>query len=75
MDLYIYGNYLSELKELANILDNDVIIAIPTDSGYALACRMKSMKGIDKIIKIRNFDSSHYFTRCCLDLSEIFEYG
>ncbi|MBK2150622.1 Sua5/YciO/YrdC/YwlC family protein [Francisella tularensis] len=75
IELYSYGNNLSELKELANILDNDGIIAIPTDSGYALACRMKSKKGIDKIIKIRNFDSSHNFTLCCKDLSEIFEYA
>lgn len=75
VELYSYGNNLSELKELANILDNDGVIAIPTDSGYALACRMKSKKGIDKIIKIRNLDSSHNFTFCCKDLSEISEYA
>ncbi|MDE5020884.1 Sua5/YciO/YrdC/YwlC family protein, partial [Francisella tularensis subsp. holarctica] len=69
------GNNLSDLKELANILDTDGIIAIPTESGYALACRMKSKKGIDKIIKLRNFDSSHNFTLCCIDLSEILEYA
>ncbi|MDE4938404.1 threonylcarbamoyl-AMP synthase, partial [Francisella tularensis subsp. holarctica] len=33
LELYSYGNNLSELKELSNILDNDGIIAIPTDSG------------------------------------------
>lgn len=75
IELYSYSNNLSELKELANILDNDGVIAIPTDSGYALACRMKSKKGIDKIIKIRNLDSSHNFTLCCKDLSEISEYA
>ena len=32
VELYSYGNNLSELKELANILDNDGVIAIPTDS-------------------------------------------
>lgn len=75
IELYSYGNNISELKDIANILDKDGVIAIPTDSGYALACRMKSKKGIDKIIKIRNLDNSHNFTLSCKDLSEISEYA
>ncbi|AIT09248.1 translation factor Sua5 [Candidatus Francisella endociliophora] len=75
IELYSYGNNASELKDIANILDKDGVIAIPTDSGYALACRMKSKKGIDKIIKIRNLDNSHNFTLSCKDLSEISEYA
>ena len=36
---------------------------------------MKSKKGINKIIKIRDLDSSHNFTLSCKDLSEISEYA
>ncbi|GMN89570.1 L-threonylcarbamoyladenylate synthase [Francisella sciaenopsi] len=75
IELYSYGNNVAELKEIANILDNDGVLAVPTDSGYALACRMKSKKAIDKIIKIRELDGKHNFTLSCKDLSEISEYA
>lgn len=75
IELYSYGNNTSHFKDIANILANDGVVAIPTDSGYALACRMKSKKGIDKIIKIRDLDKSHNFTLACKDLSEISEYA
>lgn len=75
IEIYSYGNNSAALKEVAEILDKNGVIAIPTDSGYALACKMKSKKGIDKIIKIRDLDSSHNFTLICKDLSEISEYA
>ena len=75
IELYSYGNNDLELKDIENILENDGVIAIPTDSGYALACKMKSKKGINKIIKIRDLDNSHNFTLSCKDLSEISEYA
>ncbi|ASG68593.1 threonylcarbamoyl-AMP synthase [Francisella halioticida] len=75
IELYSYGNNDLELKGIGNILENDGVIAIPTDSGYALACKMKSKKGINKIIKIRDLDNSHNFTLSCKDLSEISEYA
>ncbi len=70
-----YGDSRSALKEISEILAKDTVIAIPTDSGYALACKMKSKKGIEKIKKIRDLDSSHNFTLMCKDLSEISEYA
>ena len=75
IELYSYGNNTAELKNITEILAKDGVIAIPTDSGYVLACKMKSKKGIDKIIKIRNLDNSHNFTLACKDLSEISEYA
>ncbi|QLE78981.1 threonylcarbamoyl-AMP synthase [Francisella sp. Scap27] len=75
IEIYSYGNNSAALKEVAEVLDKNGVIAIPTDSGYALACKMKSKKGIDKIIKIRDLDSSHNFTLICKDLSEISEYA
>jgi tRNA threonylcarbamoyl adenosine modification protein (Sua5/YciO/YrdC/YwlC family) len=75
IEINSYGDNRNALKEVAEILAKDAVIAIPTDSGYALACKMKSKKGIDKIKKIRDLDSSHNFTLMCKDLSEISEYA
>lgn len=49
IELYSYGNNDLELKDIDNILENDGVIAIPTDSGYALACKMKSKKELIKL--------------------------
>ncbi|KEI35299.1 Sua5_yciO_yrdC family protein [Francisella sp. W12-1067] len=75
IELYSYGNNTLALQEIKQVLDKEGVVAIPTDSGYALACKMKSKKAIDKIRKIRNLDSSHNFTLLCKDLSEISEYA
>ncbi len=75
IELYSYGNNTSKLSEIKALLDKDAVIAIPTDSGYALICKMKSKKAIDKIKKIRDLDSKHNFTLACKDLSEISEYA
>jgi tRNA threonylcarbamoyl adenosine modification protein (Sua5/YciO/YrdC/YwlC family) len=75
MELYSYGNNTSKLSEIKSLLDKDGVIAIPTDSGYALICKMKSKKAIEKIKKIRDLDSKHNFTLACKDLSEISEYA
>lgn len=75
IEIYSYGNNAAALIEVAEVLNKNGVIAIPTDSGYALACKMKSKKAIDKIIKIRDLDNSHNFTLICKDLSEISEYA
>jgi tRNA threonylcarbamoyl adenosine modification protein (Sua5/YciO/YrdC/YwlC family) len=75
IELYSYGNNTLQLQEINTILSENGVLAIPTDSGYALACKMKSKKAIDKIIKIRDLDSRHNFTLSCKDLSEISEYA
>ncbi len=51
------------------------IIIYPTDSAYALGCRIGNKAGLQKIAKIRQFDSRHNFTLVCRDLSEISLYA
>ena len=75
LEIYSYGNNDGLLEEVVKILDKDGVIAIPTDAGYVLACKMKSKKAIEKIHKIRNFDDKNNFTLMCRDLSEISEYA
>jgi len=63
------------LDKIVDVLNNDGVIAYPTDSGYALGCKMGSKKALDKILKMRNLDSAHNFTLICKDLSEISKYA
>ena len=44
----------TETKELANILKNDGVISVPTDTIYGVCARINSIKAHDKLLKINN---------------------
>jgi tRNA threonylcarbamoyl adenosine modification protein (Sua5/YciO/YrdC/YwlC family) len=47
----------------------------PTDSAYALGCRVGDKAALERICAIRRLDSDHPFTLACRDLSEIATYA
>ncbi len=51
------------------------VIAYPTDSGYALGCRLGLHKPLQRIEKIRKLPASHNYTLMCRSLSEIATYA
>ena len=51
------------------------MIAYPTDSAYALGCKIGDKDALDRIRKIRKLDDRHNFTLMCRDLSEIATYA
>ncbi|WP_372728341.1 L-threonylcarbamoyladenylate synthase [Nocardioides sp.] len=59
------------LTQVAEGLRNDELIAYPTDSGYALGCRIGNRDGRDRILKIRGLDDKHHFTLMCRDFSQL----
>ncbi len=57
------------------ILAEGGLAVYPTDSGYALGCRMGNKAAQDRIRRIRQLDDKHNFTLVCRDLSEISVYA
>ncbi len=53
------------------VRDDDALIAYPTDSGYALGCRVGNRDGRDAILRIRGLDERHHFTLMCRDFSQL----
>lgn len=51
------------------------LIAYPTDSSYALGCRIGDRAATNRIHRIRRTDKKHNFTLVCRDLSEISVYA
>ncbi|MDD7384917.1 MAG: L-threonylcarbamoyladenylate synthase [Actinomycetaceae bacterium] len=47
------------------------VIAMPTDSGYALACAMANKAGLERIRTIRHVGAKHHFTLLCHDFAQI----
>ncbi len=58
------------LRQASEILRDGGVVVYPTDSTYALACRMGDKRALARICRIRQIDERHHFTLCCRDLSE-----
>jgi tRNA threonylcarbamoyl adenosine modification protein (Sua5/YciO/YrdC/YwlC family) len=59
------------LRQVADALRSDELIAYPTDSGYALGSRLGNREGRDRILRIRGLDDKHHFTLMCRDFSQL----
>jgi tRNA threonylcarbamoyl adenosine modification protein (Sua5/YciO/YrdC/YwlC family) len=53
------------VQQVVDALRDDALIAYPTDSGYALGCRLGNRDGRDRILRIRDLDERHHFTLMC----------
>lgn len=63
------------IQQAAVIVLGGGVIVYPTDSAYALGCRVGDKAALDRICAIRRLAPDHQFTLTCRDLSEIASYA
>ena len=63
------------LKQAAQILRDGGVVAVPTDSSYALVCRLDDKAAVEQLRRIRQVDDKHHLTLLCRDLSELASYA
>ena len=63
------------IKQAAQIIHGGGVVALPTDSSYALVCHLDDKAAVEKLRRIRGIDEKHHLTLLCRDLSEIAEYA
>lgn len=63
------------LAQAAEALRQNGVIALPTDSCYALACGLGDKDAVERIRRIRGVDDRHHLTLMCRDLSEIAQFA
>lgn len=63
------------VKQAAAIIRDGGIVAAPTDSAYALVCRLDDKAAVERLRRIRGVDEKHHLTLLCRDLSEIAQYA
>jgi tRNA threonylcarbamoyl adenosine modification protein (Sua5/YciO/YrdC/YwlC family) len=63
------------LRQAAQIIQSGGIAAAPTDSAYALVCRLDDKNAVEKLRRIRGVDEKHHLTLLVRDLSEISIYA
>jgi len=63
------------VRQAAQILGAGGIAAIPTDSSYALVCRLDDKDAVAALRRLRGVDERHHLTLLCRDLSELASYA
>ncbi|WP_328472645.1 L-threonylcarbamoyladenylate synthase [Streptomyces sp. NBC_00448] len=59
------------ISGVADSIRSGALVAYPTDSCYALGCRLGNRDGIDRIRSIRNLDDRHHFTLMCQNFAQL----
>ena len=63
------------LKQAVQLLNQGSVLAVPTDSSYALVCHLDDKTAADQLRRIRAVDDKHHLTLLCRDLSELANYA
>ncbi len=59
----------------ADVLSSGGLVVYPTDTTYAIGCRIGDQAALDRMRALRQLGNRHFFTLCCRDLSEISKYA
>jgi tRNA threonylcarbamoyl adenosine modification protein (Sua5/YciO/YrdC/YwlC family) len=63
------------IRRAADIVRHGGLIAYPTDSCYALGCRVGEAAALERLRRLRGIGERHHLTLMCRDLSEIARYA
>jgi tRNA threonylcarbamoyl adenosine modification protein (Sua5/YciO/YrdC/YwlC family) len=63
------------IRQAAEIVRGGGVIAYPTDSCYALGCRLGEAEAAQRIRRIRGVDESHHLTLVLHDLAELGQFA
>ena len=59
----------------ATIVRDGGLVVYPTDSTYAIGCRLTNSAALDRIRSVRKLKANHLFTLVCKDLAELSTYA
>ena len=63
------------LKQAVALLAQGGVLAVPTDSSYALVCHLDDKASVDALRRIRGLDDKQLLSLVCRDLSELASYA
>lgn len=59
------------IRQAAQIIHQGGLVALPTDSSYALACHLDDKDAADRLRRVRGIDEKHHLSLLVRDLSEL----
>lgn len=71
IDIHPENPQQRSVDQAVAVLNDGGLVAIPTDSGYALAAQLGNKDALDRIRSIRRLDDKHHFTLVCKDFAQL----
>ena len=62
------------INQVVQMIQQDAVIAYPTDSGYALGSRLGNTDGVERIREVRHLDDRHHYTLMCYDFAQMSQF-
>jgi tRNA threonylcarbamoyl adenosine modification protein (Sua5/YciO/YrdC/YwlC family) len=59
------------IAQITSLVRDGGLVAYPTDSCYALGCRMGNAEALQRIREIRQLGTGHHFTLVCRDFAQL----
>jgi len=59
------------LQQAGDLLSQGGLVAVPTDSSYAVVARLDDKAAAERLRRLRGLDERHHLTLLCRDLAEI----
>ncbi|MFJ8694244.1 L-threonylcarbamoyladenylate synthase [Streptomyces roseolilacinus] len=59
------------IGNVAEMIRSGALVAYPTDSCYALGCKLGNREGLARIRTIRDLDDRHHFTLVCQNFAQL----
>jgi tRNA threonylcarbamoyl adenosine modification protein (Sua5/YciO/YrdC/YwlC family) len=63
------------IRKAAEALQDGNVIALPTDTVYALGCRLMDKKAVQRLYQIKRVDKGHPMAILCADLKDLAVYA
>lgn len=63
------------VRRAAEILAAGGVLAYPTDSSYAIGCRLGDLEAVRRIRALRGIDERHHLTLLCRDMADVGRYA
>jgi len=64
------------ISQAVDILERDGVIVVPTDTVYSFACKLGSVKGLERIARLKGLSlKTAQFSIACADLSHLSSYA
>lgn len=63
------------MRQAAQIVRDGGVVALPTDTCYAIACHLDDKDAVTRLRRVRGIDDKHHLALLCRDLSEIALYA
>jgi tRNA threonylcarbamoyl adenosine modification protein (Sua5/YciO/YrdC/YwlC family) len=63
------------LKQAAQLLGSGGVLAVPTDSSYALVCQIDDPQAVQAMRRVKGIDEKHLLSLMCPDLATLSNYA